>query len=193
MGDYTAKFIPTVYPRGYGNKVEEEDIRFLMTDQRIHLFDTRMSPATGFVAYQKASLGLTYQDRYHPCGKFLGNERYNDGPPHKIVNMKDGLVGLFGYLCGSEENTISIVLMCGCSTIHEGQEVALCECPTNKPCERCIPYRGKQGCHVNTIIQALHKLRPGIPIEYAYHDDSEKPAKKSKKKKTDVEYAIPLF
>jgi len=100
-----------VYPIGYSALGAKQWLDKLTSDPEVLVMDTRLKPWSQRPEYRKEELEQKYGDRYHWCGRFLGNEGYKSNYI-KIVNPDIGIRGLVKYLNEGHD----LVLLCQCAS-----------------------------------------------------------------------------
>ena len=97
-----------IIPYGYSNGGVIE-LERLMRDERAYLVDIRLSPRSGWQAFNREALQARFQKRYIPMPE-LGNVNYRKGHPIQIAYPDRGIERLVNGI----SQGYTIVLMCGC-------------------------------------------------------------------------------
>jgi hypothetical protein len=97
--------------------------------------DTRFKPYSWNTDWRQEELNNKYGERYHWCGKYLGNTNHaSKGGPIKLANPDTGIKGLMKYL-------------------HEGHDlILLCKC------------QAYTDCHVSIICTMLLENMPEVEV-----------------------------
>jgi hypothetical protein len=154
----TATTYGTLYPVGYTTPGVDAYFDALMADEYMVAVEGRFTPwARGRARWcRQGQEGLvaTWKERYyyfsertiHGSGSpdnCLGNENYKNGGPIKIVNLELGLTQLYPLLVLGK----NVALICMCQTRDEHNYEAW-------------------SCHLKQIVDAIHYVAPGLPIQF---------------------------
>lgn len=125
----------TVYHIGYSKHGTEQSLESIMSNENVHLIDTRHKAYSRIPWATGDALNAKYGRRYHNAGKYLGNTNHADkGGPIQIANLELGIKGLCRYI--DEQKTL--VLLCGCKEY--------------------------EACHRRVIVEELVRIKPDVSI-----------------------------
>ncbi len=147
-----------LYPVGYTTPGVDDYFDALMIQEQAVVVEGRFTPyargRTRWCRQGQEGLAATWKERYYYFSErtvngsgsndnWLGNENYKNGGPIKIVHLELGLAQLYQILVMGK----SVALICMCATRHEGDYA---------------PWK----CHLRYIVDALHYVAPGLPIQF---------------------------